>query len=437
MLAVAAASAGLLACLVLSRNAAAPRPAPATSSAQAGPGTDRSDPPSQKHAHGDSLTRERQALALAPENSPVRSHLAVLLDNAQPATQHRKAARSLAELASAESVAALKIALAEGSPQARIAVAEALGACRHQDAFTAAAELVKANEDRLALAAIRGFGDRGDAAAADLLRDVLFSEDGSEPARIEAALSLGTMGDAPGGKDAAKVLFDAAERIREETILQPVFEGIAARPFEECRTFFSAYLGANDVPVELKALALESLGLSGHAPAEFLLQYAAHPDPQVRGAAALGLANTDESGLSASLANLARVETDPKVRVRLYQALGNQENPSPADVLALVQAEKDPAARLPALTLAASLSNAAAHEEFVRYFDQVAVPELTLAALTAPQVGDRIAAVVALSRASSPEAAASLARIARETKDPQVVSTLEASVRQAQNERPR
>ncbi len=159
----------------------------------------------------DPVSRERLLLAAAQTNSPVRAHLSVLLDETQPLPQRRKAARSLAQLSTSEAVAALKVAFYDGPKDSQAAIAESLGACRQADALSAAQELIRSGQDRLALAAIRGLGDRGDAAAADVLRGVLLSEEPLEAARIEAALSLGTVLEGKGNK-ALHSLLDAAGR---------------------------------------------------------------------------------------------------------------------------------------------------------------------------------------------------------------------------------
>lgn len=380
----------------------------------------------------DPVNRERSLLATAQTNSPVRAHLSVLLDGAQPLPQRRKAARSLAQLSTSEAVAALKVAFYDGPKDSQAAIAESLGACRQADALSAAQELIRSGQDRLALAAIRGLGDRGDAAAADVLRGVLLSEESLEAARIEAALSLSTVQEGNAGTQALQSLLDAAGQVRDEALLGPVLEGIASRPFDETRAFFRDFLASSSVPLEAKAMALENLGRTGGANSEFLLEYAANPEAKLRAAAALGLASVEsDAELSAVLPGLVGAESDPQVRSRLYQAIAHQEAPATAEMLRLIQAEKDPRARLDALNLAAAVSATASNAEWVRFFNEVAVPELTQRALHSPSSAERVAAAVALSRLDSPATVTGIAKIAQETKDQRVVEVLRSATQRS------
>lgn len=368
----------------------------------------------------DPIAQARAVLAGMSTNSPAAPHARTLLDGSQAARVRARAARSLAQLGTAEAVAALKVAYVDGKADLREAVAEALGACANTEAMDAARQLLETGEERVALGVIRGLGDRGDAGAAQLLGEVLFSADRPETARVEAAFSLGEMGQ-DGRSEALQTLLRAASELRDETVLHPVLDQLGQHSFEETGAFFKDYLRRSDVPVEDKVAALEALRATEGNVTGLLLEYAAHPDPRVRAAAASALTNAGTGeNLAGTLVNLARSENDPQVRARLYQALANREVSDSAPLLALVRGEADSVARVSALKLAAAAARTGADPEVVRFFNQDAVPELSRIALTSPLAGDRMSAVVALSQAGTPEAQTALARLAAETKDPKL-----------------
>src|SRR5262249_32831860 len=150
--------------------------------------------------------------------------------------------------------------------------------------------------------------------------------------------------------------------------------------------------------------ALETLGQASGEVAPFLLKYLGDSDPEVRAAAALALGTT-ESRVPANgqLLGMLQQETDPEVRQRLYQALRNQGEYDIRAIQALAQSEHEPAARLASLDLLAAACRQAPSTEALSFFDQTAVPELKDSAINGPELHLRLASVMALRRAQTPE----------------------------------
>ena len=183
------------------------------------------------------------------------------------------------------------------------------------------------------------------------------------------------------------------------------------------------------LPAENKAAALEALGKAQGEVAPFLLQYAADPDPQARAAAAWALVSIDsDTDLGPALTDLLKEETDPEVRLRLYQALASQSGSDPATLLSLAQKETDPAARLAGLDALARACRSDAPPEVVTYFNQTAVPELKNAALTGETSQDRLTAVMALGQADTAESRDALQQLAASPADHRVTEAAQAAL---------
>ena len=130
---------------------------------------------------------------------------------------------------------------------------------------------------------------------------------------------------------------------------------------------------------------------------------------------------TDSTGNSGSqLLAALQGEQDADVRRRLYQALGNQETFDASTALALVQRETDPAARVAGMDLLAKTVHDNPTPELQTYFDQTAAPALKNTALTGETSNDRMAALIALVRASTPSAMSALQDLAQQATDPRV-----------------
>ena len=159
--------------------------------------------------------------------------------------------------------------------------------------------------------------------------------------------------------------------------------------------------------------AVEALAQAQGDPSAFLLSMVSDSDADVRAAAAWAMSATETSGnLGAQLLDLLSKESDPDVRLRMYQALGNQESFDPSAALAAVQREKNPSARVAGLDLLARMLRDQPDSQLLNFFDRTAIPELKNIALTGGNFDDRQAAVIALTRARTSAAQAALREIA-------------------------
>ncbi len=344
--------------------------------------------------------------------------VAQLIDAAQAMPVRRRAALRLGRIGSDEAMRGLKQALVIAPPELKAAIAQGLGECTHPDALPMLPGLLDARDEAVARGAVRGYAARADASSVEVLQSVL--RDAARPVsvRTEAALALGDV-NLPAARE---VLTRAIRESKDETITAHALEGLGKRPFEETQDFFRDYLEASDTSSARRSTALEALGQAPGEVAPFLLNYLKDPDAEVRAAAALALSTT-ESRVKAGqeLSSLLQQETDPNVRARLYQALGNQGGYDVSAIPALAQAELEPEARFAALDLLAVACHDSPSSPAFAFFEQTAVPELKAAALQSADSHQRLSAVIILHRAETPEAARALEEIGRLSNDPRVV----------------
>jgi HEAT repeat protein len=339
-----------------------------------------------------------------------------LNDASLPMSERKAAIRALARLGTPEAVAALKGALPGGSDELRAAIAEGLGECTSPECTTLLLGLLNDPSQAVIQAAIRGLAQLGSpeavAALAQLLSDSLRSSD----LRSEAALGLGNINQPA----AMAALAQAAVTIGDEDMVTQVLEAIGGRDFTETQSFYQKYMGSA-VSSDLRVAAIDSLWQTKGDPSAFLAGYISDADAEVRASAAWAMSATDAAGnVGPQLLASLQGEQDAEVRRRLYQALANQESFETSTALALVQRETDPVARIAGMDLLASSLQNNPSPEVQTFFDQTAAPALKNAALTGASSHERMAAVIALMRASSPSAISALQGVARQATDPRV-----------------
>lgn len=326
--------------------------------------------------------------------------------------------RILAGLGSATALAAVRAALETGPASLRAAIAEGLGHSPLPEARQLLNELVADPDEAVARGAVRGWAVAGGEVAVSLLTSLAYSGEQPESVRVEAALSLGELPDQP---LAFVALTNAAWHLRDETLAPAVLEGLGRRPIVETQDFFREYLATSELPSELRTAAVEALGQAEGPGWALLVDYLADPDPEVRAGAAWALSTTLESGQAGpQLLDRLQTETDPQVRLRLYQALGNQESFDPTPVLSFVQAESRPDVRIAGYDFLAQACARNPSSALLEFFDHVAVPQLRTAALEADDRHSRLTAVIALRRARTPAATAALTDLTFLSPDPGV-----------------
>lgn len=352
----------------------------------------------------------------------LRELIRKLKDPSLTADERNQVIKALAENGSPEALAALKDALATGSEDLRAAVAEGLGNCTSPECTTMLLGLLHDSSQAVIQAAIRGLAQQGTPQAATALTQVLYDTQQSLDVRVEAALGLGKVNQ-PGVLD---TLTQAATVITDEAIVAQVLNAIGSRDISETQTFFENYLRSPNASMDMKVEAVESLWRAQGDPSAFLATVAANPDSDLRAAAAWAMSATDESGkLGPQVTALLQAESDPDVRLRLYQALSNQENLDATAAFAAVQKESDPAARVAGLDLLAKQLRDHPTAELQAYFEQTAIPELKKTILSGPTSDERMAAIVALTRARTPGAVAALQEASQQATDPRVRASLQ------------
>ncbi len=424
VLVVAAVS--LIAGLVLGRGPVSRTPSPGPdlaegySTAPAGEATDPSAPPDQAPAPvATASTRPTETDAASQQL------VSDLGDQSVPLGARRKAAFKLARVGSPAAMEALKAALTNGPPYLQAGIAEALGECPHPEAKSLLLELANGQDEIVARGAIRGLAVLGDRQAAEVLDQLLFDAAKPESIRTEAALALGNIAQPA----ALTSLERGLSEIHNEAILGSVIEGLGNRPFSETEGLFRSYLQSPSVPAEKKAAALEALGRAEGEVALLLLQYLRDSDANIRAASAWGLTSADPSPQAfPQLLDCLQRETDVKVRMRLYQALGNQEASDFSAAIELAKREPPGATRIAGLSFWAAACRNGGGPEVRAAFDTQAVPELESTALNGAAMDTRLAAVMALSRAGSPPAITSLQKISQASGDKTVAGAAAAAV---------
>ncbi len=349
----------------------------------------------------------------------------LLKDETQTVQVRRQAAQALAKDGSEAALSALKEALNHAPSTVRAAIAQALGDSPSPEAGPLLLALLNDADETTARGAVRGLANRNTPEGAKALADVLSSEQKPLSVRGEAALSLGTMNQ-PG---ALQTLMQAASEIRNPSLAGDVLRGLGSRPFAETEAFFSNYLQSPDVGRDLRVAALEAMGRAQGDPNPLLVRFANDADPQARAAAAWAMSATEtQGGFGPELAAMLPQENNAEVRTRLYQALANQDNCNPETILGLVQKETQPQARLAGLDLLARGLSEQPTPETLAFFNQTGVPELKDSALNASDSHDRLACVIALQRAHTPESAEALEQIASLSGDPRVAQAARAAV---------
>lgn len=356
------------------------------------------------------------SVEVAPSAS-LAEWIKILRDPAQPIKARIKAANALLADGSDAAMAAIKETLQDGPPQLRAAIAEGLGSCPNPESYSLMLNLLSNHDEIVAMGAIRGIAEQGSAQAVNVLSQAIYDPTKPLNVRCEAALSLGTVNQ-PGVVDA---LSHAVANISDEAIATQLLNALGNKPFDETKGFFENYLNSTTVSSDLKVAAIEALGNAQGDVSSLLLGYVGNPDAELRASAAWTLSQTDTPGkVQDQITAWLQSENDPAVRLRLYQALGNQESFNVPMVEQLIQNEADLSARTAGYDLIAKTLRENPSPDLTAYFDATAVPALMTTAMSATVPSDRMTAVIALKRAGTPGAVSALQNLANQSTDPRV-----------------
>jgi HEAT repeat protein len=349
----------------------------------------------------------------------------ILKDASRPLSERQSAILALARNGSREALAALGEALRHSPSDIRRSIAAALAECPSPDGLAMLLGLVKDADQSVARAAVQALAQQDQPQAATALAQLVNDTGASTEVRCEAVAALGAIRE----PWILEPLSRAAKESHNENIMDAALDAIAGLDFSVTKDFFKDFLQSPDVTSEMRVTAIEALGGAQGDPTSFLADLAAHsPDADIRVAAAMAMSATEVTGnagpeLLAMLAN----EADPDVRLRLYQALRNQESFDVAAALADVQKESDPSARIAGFDLLAKALRENPTPELKNFFDQTAIPELKQMALNGPTQDDRQAAIIALARAHTPEAMAALSEVGKQITEQQKTAEAQAA----------
>lgn len=405
VLALALGAAVIAAALFLKwRNASGPRTEPATAETQ--PATEDSPKSAvgRKSAHA-----TNSAASVIEETLPFKDERHIMANASLPLSERAKAAESLAQKGTDAALAALKAAYASGPEELRVAIAQSLGKCASPECAKWLQEMLQDPSVLVARGAVRGLAEQNSPEAAGALVRLLSDANADMDLRTEIATSLSSV-EQPGVTEA---LAELARSSQDDDLTSAALSSLGGRDFGQTEAFFKEYLQTPGVSPELRVAAVEAIAQAQGDPTAFLLSMASDKDSDVRTAAAWALSATEATGNAGpQLLDLLKSEKDPDVRLRLYQALRNQESFDTGTALALVQGENNPSARVAGLDLLAQAVRDTPTSQLQSFFDKTGIPELKQIASSAQSYDDRQAAVIALMRARTPAAMAALGELA-------------------------
>lgn len=341
------------------------------------------------------------------------------LDDRVDLVDRRIYAYRLAREGSPGAVAALLKVLGSAPPEHKAFMAQLIGSTGNPAVKPWLKPLLEDPDERVARGALRGLSAVGGEDVERLLAGLLADEQRPEPVRVEGALGLATLG-TPAAQAA---LVDALGRKLPGDLAEQVLRGLGQFEFSTVGRVFENYLAAPDTPRSRRVTAVEALSASSGAAVPFLLGMAGNDrDAEVRASAAWAIGTQDSvHDLGPALMDLARREPQPDVRRRLYEALLPQSAIPAEQLLPMVQAESDVAARVAGLNALGRAARQHPGSEAATAFDQELVPELVRIATLPNSLNLQMRAVFALRRANTSVAREALAVIARDAR-PQVAT---------------
>lgn len=178
-------------------------------------------------------------------------------------------------------------------------------------------------------------------------------------------------------------------------------------------------------PSQMRLAALESLSNLPAGATDFLAKYLSDADAAIRAEAAWALSTTENPGhVGPQILNLLASETDAGVRLRLYQALANQENFDVNGALRATQAEPDDMARLAGFQALAGTEESRSTSELRAFLDQTAVPTLINSAIQGKDLPERLQAVMILLQVNSAASQEALRALKQNSKDEAIQQAL-------------
>jgi HEAT repeat protein len=345
--------------------------------------------------------------------------LDVLFDTEASLKERQKAAFALAKSGGADILPKLEEILSmEDTPLSlKAAILEGLGYSPHPQAKDLIVAMLQDENDLVVRGAIKGLSATGNQEAVSILSNIMSSEGRSDSVIAEAALGLGKI-DHP---DAFKMLVDAyneAAISENNDRLDDIISALGYRDITESGDFFKKIINSKTTDPSLRLAAIEAIQDSQGDTGAIFLSGLNDTDSEVRAEAAWALAAADDPGdISREIETYLVQEQDAEVRKRLYQALGNQENPDLNFINDTVYNEPDLDARLAGYDVLAKNISSLEDENLITQFNETAVPELQEVAMSGKYRSSRLSAVMSLKKANTKEANLVLKKIAGESTD--------------------
>ena len=352
--------------------------------------------------------------------------LDILFDTAASLKERRRAAFALAKSGGADILPRLEemLSMEDTAPYLKAAILEGLGYSDQPQAKDLIVAMLQDENDVVVRGAIKGLSATGNQEAVSLLSNIMSSEGRSDSVIAEAALGLGKI-DHP---DAFKLLVDAyneAAASENNDRLDDIVAALGYRDITESGDFFKKIINAKTTDPSIRLAAIEAIQDAEGDTGSIFLSGLNDTDSDVRAEAAWALAAADDPGdISREIETYLVQEQDAEVRKRLYQALGNQENPDLNVVNDMVYNEPDLNARVAGYDLLAKNISSLEDENLITQFNETAIPELQEVALSSKYLNTRLSAVMVLKKANTKEANLALKKIAGESTDMKVVKAV-------------
>jgi HEAT repeat protein len=365
----------------------------------------------------------RQSTNLSAEERAKK--LALVLDRGALLKDRREAAWILAKGGDAETLSALRQILADpaAAPDLKAAIIEGLAYSNYPQKKEVFLSALAEKNEVVARAAIKGLSSIGDQESVDILSGIAGSPD--EPGILvsEAIAGLGKISNPLAYQTLVDLYNESAGKDNSDSdSRQEIIAALGQRNISETGEFFDQILKGKDSNPELRVAVAQSLEETQGDVSPFLINMLHDENGEVRAAAAWTLAAREEPGNIAREAEaILQKEPDAKVRTRLYQALGNQENVDIGAVFPAISNESDPDARAAGYDLLAKNIGTLKNTDLKERFENAIVPELKQSALTADKLNSRLSAIITLRRANTEQSRRALEEIAAQSKDNRIL----------------
>jgi HEAT repeat protein len=356
--------------------------------------------------------------------------LNALLDANTPAKARYQAAWKLAEYADASTIEALSRVLSDPLSPATLkaAILEGLGSSEYPQKKDVLLQWLSDKDEVVVCGAIRGLSAIGDEDSVSMLANMARSTDSSTVA-TEALNGLGTAHH-PSAMANLVQMYNEPAANRAELTREDILAAIGNRNISESGQFLAQVFNDNAADSEIRCAVAEAVGDSKGNVGAFLVSTLSDPCSDVRAAAAWSLASAEEPGdVASEIQGLIKTEPDSTVRMRLYQALNNQENVDISALASNIASELVAETQLAGYNFLSRNIRGTDDQQLKQWYATTVVPELKNTALTGEASNTRLTAVMALKAAGLPESRTALQDIARQTTDKKVLQAIPATLK--------